>query len=332
MRYWTKHISNDLPPPEFLFNKASPLSAAFSKLADQSWISSHLPEFCSKANLLCFPDKANYATEDRVRRDHIGNKYYATEDRVRRDRIGNKYYATEENVVASSGKKVNKWVVEPGRFFRESVLKAGAIMPMPDIRDKMPKRSFLPRLIVSKLPFSTSKLADLRRVFHAVDDSGSMAKMLTDSLEECERAPSPGEAKRCVASIEDMIDFATSVLGPNVAALTTESARGYNGEIRIGKVKAVNGGRLTKSVTCHQSLFPYMLYYCHSVPKVRVYEADILDPKSESRINRGVAICHVDTSSWSPGHEAFVSLGSGPGKIAVCHWVYENGLTWAIAD
>ncbi|XP_042053090.1 polygalacturonase-1 non-catalytic subunit beta-like [Salvia splendens] len=245
-------------------------------------------------------------------------------------------YTNESSTVVgslvSSGKKVNKWVVEPGKFFRESMLKTGTIMPMPDIRDKMPKRSFLPRVIVSKLPFSTSKLADLRRIFHAVDDSGSMTKMLSDSLAECERAPSPGETKRCVASIEDMIDFATSVLGRNVAARTTESTGGYNGEIKIGKVKGINGGKVTKSVSCHQSLFPYMLYYCHSVPKVRVYEADILDPKSESRINHGVAICHVDTSSWSPGHGAFISLGSAPGKIEVCHWIFENDLTWAIAD
>lgn len=236
------------------------------------------------------------------------------------------------SLTSSSGKKVNKWLVEPGKFFRESQLKTGTVMPMPDIRDKMPKRSFLPRVILSKLPFSTSKLADLRRIFHAADESGSMAKMLSDSLKECERAPTGGEEKRCVGSIEDMVDFATSVLGRNVAARTTANTRGYNSQIKIGKVKGINGGRVTKSVSCHQSLFPYLLYYCHSVPKVRVYEADILDPKSGSEINRGVAICHLDTSAWGPGHGAFVSLGSGPGKIEVCHWIFENDLTWAVAD
>ncbi|KAI3467529.1 hypothetical protein Pfo_024192 [Paulownia fortunei] len=225
---------------------------------------------------------------------------------------------------------VNKWV-EPGKFFREAMLKTGTIMPMPDIRDKMPKRSFLPRMIVSKLPFSTSKLAELKKIFHAGDDS-SMTSMLTDGLSECERAPSPGETKRCVASIEDMIDFATSVLGRNVVVRTTETTQGSNGNIMLGQVKGINGGKVTKSVSCHQSLFPYLLYYCHSVPKVRVYEADILDPKSKAKINHGVAICHLDTSSWSPGHGAFNALGSSPGKIEVCHWIFENDMTWAIAD
>ncbi|KAJ6688142.1 POLYGALACTURONASE 1 BETA-LIKE PROTEIN 2 [Salix koriyanagi] len=82
----------------------------------------------------------------------------------------------------------------------------------------------------------------------------------------------------------------------------------------IGSVKGINGGEVTKSVSCHQSLYPYLLYYCHSVPKVRVYEADIIDVESKERINRGVAICHLDTSAWSPDHGAFVALGSSPGE------------------
>ncbi|KAG8383168.1 hypothetical protein BUALT_Bualt05G0156600 [Buddleja alternifolia] len=242
-------------------------------------------------------------------------------------------YINESSSAMASlrGGKVNKKWVEPGKFFREEMLRIGSVMPMPDIRDKMPKRSFLPRAIVSKLPFSTSRISELKKFFHAGDDSG-MATMIIDSLSECERAPSPGETKRCVASIEDMIDFSTSVLGRNVAVRTTENTQGYNGNIMIGQVEGINGGNVTRSVSCHQSLFPYMLYYCHAVPKVRVYEADILDPTSKTKINHGVAICHLDTSSWSTGHGAFIALGSGPGKIEVCHWIFENDMTWTIAD
>ncbi|GJW68376.1 polygalacturonase 1 beta-like protein 3 [Tanacetum coccineum] len=230
----------------------------------------------------------------------------------------------------SDGKGVNKWI-EPGKFFRESMLKQGTIMPMPDIKDKMPKRSFLPRVILSKLPFSSSKLGDLRKIFHAEEDS-SMAKMMADSLGDCERKPSVGETKRCVGSVEDMIDFATSVLGRDVVVRTTENVNGSGKKVKVGAVKKINGGKITKSVSCHQSLFPYLLYYCHSVPKVRVYEADLLDPVTSSKINHGVAICHIDTSAWSKTHGAFLSLGSEPGKIEVCHWIFENDMTWAVAD
>ncbi|XP_009596009.1 polygalacturonase non-catalytic subunit AroGP3-like [Nicotiana tabacum] len=246
------------------------------------------------------------------------------------------YHNKSSQVLASltevnGGKMVNNRWVEPGKFFREKMLKSGTIMPMPDIKDKMPKRSFLPRVIAAKLPFSTSKIGEMKKIFHAGDDS-PVAKMIGDALTECERAPSAGETKRCINSAEDMIDFATSVLGRNVVVRTTENTKGSKENIIIGSVKGINGGKVTKSVSCHQSLFPYLLYYCHSVPKVRVYEADILDPNSKAKINHGVAICHVDTSSWGPSHGAFVALGSGPGKIEVCHWIFENDMTWAIAD
>ncbi|XP_030467434.2 polygalacturonase 1 beta-like protein 1 [Syzygium oleosum] len=245
-------------------------------------------------------------------------------------------YANATGVAAAaaaamvSGRAVNRWV-EPGKFFRESMLKKGTVMPMPDITDKMPKRSFLPRSILSKLPFSTSKLAELKRIFHAGDNS-SMEAMMANALAECERAPSAGETKRCVGSIEDMIDFATSVLGHNVVARSTESTAGSKHDVMVGAVHGINGGKVTKSVSCHQSLFPYLLYYCHSVPKVRVYEADLLDPRTKAKVNHGVAICHVDTSAWSATHGAFLALGSRPGMIEVCHWIFENDLTWATAD
>ncbi|XP_076892533.1 polygalacturonase 1 beta-like protein 2 [Bidens hawaiensis] len=239
--------------------------------------------------------------------------------------------AAMKTKAAASGKPVNKWI-EPGKFFRESLLQTGTIMPMPDIRDKMPKRSFLPRVILSKLPFSSSKIADLQKIFHAEDSNSSMYRFIADSLSECERKPSVGESKRCVGSVEDMIDFATFVLGRDVVVRTTENTNGSGKTVKVGSVKKINGGKITKSVSCHQSLFPYLLYYCHSVPKVRVYEADLLGPSTGSKINHGVAICHIDTSAWSPTHGAFLSLGSGPGKIEVCHWIFENDMTWAVAD
>ncbi|OMP10328.1 hypothetical protein COLO4_04598 [Corchorus olitorius] len=238
--------------------------------------------------------------------------------------------SSKEMEVDDNGISVKRWV-EPGKFFRESMLKQGNVMVMPDIRDKMPRRSFLPRGVLSKLPFSTSRLSELREIFQAPENS-SMERVIINALAECERPPSLGETKRCVGSIEDMIDFATLVLGHNVVVRTTQNVEGSKQEIMIGKVRGINGGKVTKSVSCHQSLYPYLLYYCHSVPKVRVYEAEILDVKSKDKINHGVAICHIDTSAWSPGHGAFVALGSSPGQIEVCHWIFENDMTWTIAD
>ncbi|CAI9767334.1 unnamed protein product [Fraxinus pennsylvanica] len=238
--------------------------------------------------------------------------------------------SSNDDSIKVSGKPVNNHV-EEGKFFRESMLKEGTVMKMPNIRDWMPKRSFLPRTISSKLPFSTNELSVLKQAFHAPDNS-TMERVLMNALTECERAPSQGETKRCVGSAEDMIDFAISVLGHNVVVRTTDNVKGSKQDVMIGKVNGINGGRVTESVSCHQSLYPYLLYYCHSVPKVKVYEADILEVKSKAKINHGVAICHLDTSTWSPNHGAFLALGSRPGLIEVCHWIFENDMTWTTAD
>ncbi|KAL1827716.1 hypothetical protein ACET3Z_006128 [Daucus carota] len=180
------------------------------------------------------------------------------------------------------------------------MLKSGIVMPMPDIRYKMPKRAFLPRVLSSKLP----KVDELETIFHASENS-SMTAILTDTLsDECERVPSRA----------DMLDFANSVLGQNFVVRTTKNTNGSKEDILIGEVKGINGGRITEAVSCHQSLFPYLVYHCHSIPKVL------------AKINHGIAICYVDTSDWSASLGAFMALGSGPCKIEVCHWIFENDM------
>ncbi|WOL10962.1 hypothetical protein Cni_G19722 [Canna indica] len=228
----------------------------------------------------------------------------------------------------ASGRPANRWLVEPGKFFREHDLHRGSVMPMPDIRDKMPPRSFLPRSIAGRIPFSVT---EVRRIFGIPADT-ALAKAVADTVAECERAPSRGETKRCATSAEDVIDFAVSVLGNDVVARSTASTAGSKGDVLIGEVRGVDGGKITRSVSCHQSLFPYLVYYCHAVPKVRVYEAEILAVHSKEKINHSVAICHLDTSDWSSSHCAFAALGSAPGRIEVCHWIFEGDMTWTVAD
>ncbi|MBA0751765.1 hypothetical protein Gogos_000668, partial [Gossypium gossypioides] len=48
--------------------------------------------------------------------------------------------SSETAQVKGGSSAVNKWV-EPGKFFREKLLKQGTVMPMPDIKDKMPSAS-----------------------------------------------------------------------------------------------------------------------------------------------------------------------------------------------
>ncbi|KAG2612649.1 BURP domain-containing protein 12-like [Panicum virgatum] len=222
-----------------------------------------------------------------------------------------------------------RWSPEPGKFFRERELVAGNRMPMPDIRDKMPPRAFLPREIAARIPFEPDAVSEA----FGVPLDTAMGKAVASTVAECRRAPSKGETKRCATSAEDVVDFAVEMLGDDVVVRGTASTAGGGGDVRLGAVTGVDGGRVTRSVSCHQSLFPYLVYYCHSVPEVRVYEADITTADgSREKINRGVAICHLDTSDWSPAHGAFVALGGKPGEVEVCHWIFEGDMTWTVAD
>ncbi|KAH0461842.1 hypothetical protein IEQ34_009417 [Dendrobium chrysotoxum] len=236
-------------------------------------------------------------------------------------------FNTAQIHTASMHPGIKQWV-EPGKFFRESSLKKGTVMPMPDIHDRTPPRSFLPRSIAGKIPLSASAVAEIFKI----PPGTTMAKAVASLVADCERSPSPGEKKQCSTSAEDMIDFAVSVLGSDVEVRSTANTNGSKGNILIGEVKGFNGGNVTQSVSCHQSLFPYLVYYCHSVPRVRVYEAEILAVDSGEKINHGIAICHIDTSDWSPTHGAFFALGPGPGKIEVCHWIFEGDMTWTVRD
>ncbi|KAL3751737.1 hypothetical protein ACJRO7_012554 [Eucalyptus globulus] len=313
VHYWNEQITNTLAVPPLLISKVSPLTTAetalFAQLVAKDALSDHLLSFCKAAQLLCFPDLSSH----QVGKD--GLVFY--------DFING---AT----TLAGGMNVNKGV-EPGKYFQESTLRSGNVIRMPDLRSKTPERSFLPRSISSGLPFSTSKLAELKQIFHAGDDS-TMEKIMVRTLSLCEKAPIRGETKRCVSSVEDMIDFATSILGHDIKLHSTKSDEGSKHDILIGRVKRIGGSKLSVPVACHDSLFPYMVYNCHAVPTLHVYEVDILDPVSKAKINNGVAVCHMDTSAWNPNHEAFIALGSGPGRIEACHWIYGEYAVWTRAN
>ncbi|KAI6686549.1 hypothetical protein NL676_032462 [Syzygium grande] len=170
-RYWNEQITNNLAIPPLLISKVSPLTAAettlFAQLVAKDAISDHFLSFCSAAQLLCFPTLSYYPGG----------------------------YDVDSGATAlAGGMNVNKGV-EPGKHFRESMLRSGKVIRMPDLRVITPKRSFLPRGISSGLPFSTSKFAKLKQIFHAGDDS-NMEKIMVRTLSLCEKAPIQGETKR----------------------------------------------------------------------------------------------------------------------------------------
>lgn len=96
-------------------------------------------------------------------------------------------------------------------------------------------------------------------------------------------------------------------------------------------------------MTCHGMEFPYAMFYCHAVNPTRVYEvtlariaaeddgADSAAPASPSTM-RALAVCHLDTSRFSPENPFFVARRLlKPGDAAVCHFTGRGGVVWAPA-
>ncbi|GAB2214244.1 hypothetical protein Droror1_Dr00018585 [Drosera rotundifolia] len=175
VNYWNTHVYKGALP-EFLLSRASPLTTAesvtFAQLANRNALSSHIDSFCASANLLCSTGSASSQAE-------LLDELIGTEKLSLRS-------SKNDNSLASD--KHGEVKVEPGLFFRAKDIKTGNVVPMPDYIDKLPKRSFLPRTVASKLPFSSSKLPEIRKIFHATEHS-TLDTILKHSMRMCEQAP-----------------------------------------------------------------------------------------------------------------------------------------------
>ncbi|XP_010436291.1 PREDICTED: polygalacturonase 1 beta-like protein 3 [Camelina sativa] len=109
VRYWNKEIRSESPRSEFLISKASPLnvvdSTTFSKPATTNSLPTRFPDFCSAANIFCFPDLGTSLEK------HDEDVKFSTYDQKNFTNYGSgrpegdesfKYYAKDGNVVTDS--------------------------------------------------------------------------------------------------------------------------------------------------------------------------------------------------------------------------------------
>ncbi|XP_043689876.1 polygalacturonase non-catalytic subunit AroGP3-like [Telopea speciosissima] len=312
LQYWEEHIG--LPyPPHWLAAKASPLNphqaAVFMKLMEENEFASHLRFFCMKANVAC---STNAVVKSKTNDKTLPPVAQWNSVKLKYDI---KYKETIPLSVASQGGLP---------YFRKSMVKEGGFMPIPDLREPMSYKSFLPQTLASKIPFSFAQIMELKKLF-GVEDGSKMEKYIQDSLEVCEKKSIPGEQRTCVTSAEDLIDFVVKTLGHQVRVWSTDNIEGSYENVTIGTVKLVYGNLSESPALCHSLPFLFQVYYCHILLKVKVYAVDI---HAQKNMNQVIMACHYDTSTWNPNHLAFKLLGSSPGLIEVCHWISENGLIW----
>jgi len=204
-------------------------------------------------------------------------------------------------------------------FFLEKNLHHGTKLHLHFSQTSNAEATFLPRPLANSIPFSSNKVNDILHRF-SIKAGSDEAQVVKNTISECERPIIRGEEKRCVTSLESMVDFATSKLGNNVGAISTIVKK----ESEWQQYKIAPGVKKLdeKGVVCHKEKYPYAVFYCHKSDSTKVYSVP-LEGADGSRV-KAVAVCHTDTSNWNPKHLAFQVLKVQPGTVPVCHFLPQD--------
>ncbi|XP_043712065.1 polygalacturonase non-catalytic subunit AroGP2-like [Telopea speciosissima] len=157
LQYWEEHIG--LPhPPHWLAAKVSPLSLhqmiVFMKLMEENELASHLHSFCMQANVVCSTNEMVKKIMDNTTLPPIAQWNAA---KLKYEQLPNE---TPLSVYSQGGLP----------YFRESMVKEGSFMPIPDLRDPMSYKSFLPQPLASQIPFSFARIDELKKLFGVADE------------------------------------------------------------------------------------------------------------------------------------------------------------------
>jgi len=215
-------------------------------------------------------------------------------------------------------------------FFTIKDLKVGKTMAVyfPK-RDPSKSPRLLPRTEADSIPFSSEQLPQLLQFFSFSKDS-PQAKAMGDTLRQCETEPIKGETKFCPTSLESMLDFTHGILGSNTPFTVVATAHLTNSTTHFQNYTILNEPKevfAPKMVACHTMPYPYAVFYCHSQASVnKVYKVE-LGGEDGDRVE-AVAVCHLDTSDWSPNHASFSVLRIKPGTSPVCHFFPADNLVW----
>ncbi|AES58801.2 putative BURP domain-containing protein [Medicago truncatula] len=209
-------------------------------------------------------------------------------------------------------------------FFFEKDLHNGTKLNMQFTKTSDYGATFLPREVANSIPFSSNKVENILNYF-SIKQGSAEYEIVKNTIGSCEMPAIEGEEKSCVTSLESMVDFTTSKLGNNVEAVSTE----VNKESDIQQYIIAKGVKKlgeNKIVVCHPMDYPYTVFYCHKLRATKVYYLP-MEGVDGTKV-KAVAICHSDTSQWSPKHLAFQVLKIQPGTVPVCHFLPQGHVVW----
>ena len=219
-------------------------------------------------------------------------------------------------------------------FFFQDVLRPGSVVtPTIPVTTTLP--SLLPRREADSLPFSTARLRDILAMFAPA--SLAMADEIRSTLDSCEHPrPLPGEKAGCATSLESLAKLPAALLG-------TRNVRAFSGDMpvdpagtaaRRGRYNVTAVRKLSESpvaATCHDLTYPYAVFYCHTTNQVATYQVTLAAEDGRAPAMEALAVCHLDTSQWTPRQPFLVAHNLKPGDVAVCHFLSKLSITWVPA-
>uniref|UniRef100_A0A803LBW5 BURP domain-containing protein n=2 Tax=Chenopodium quinoa TaxID=63459 RepID=A0A803LBW5_CHEQI len=199
-------------------------------------------------------------------------------------------------------------------FFVEKDLYLGKKMTL-HFQKSTRKGLFLPRVVSNQIPFSSDKVQETLKIL-SLDPKSKEAYVLSKRIELCEEPTIEGVEKKCVTSLESMVDYVISMIGTNVKALTTRVEKDSTKEYTIKELK-----KLVKddheTVVCHKMGYPYAVFFCHRTKTIRSYMASLVG-KDGTKIEAVVA-CHMESNDFLDNYAKNV-LKIVPGSTHICHF------------
>ncbi|XP_037483070.1 protein RAFTIN 1A-like isoform X2 [Triticum dicoccoides] len=168
-----------------------------------------------------------------------------------------------------------------GVFFREEDITIGKVMTVA-MPSSLPT-PFLPSTVEEKISFGD--LNSMLDKFNISKTSHEAAEM-NNTILNCADPPIHGEEKYCAASLEAVVETAMKMLQTRHLSVVASA--------------------LPSAGLLRQDYMAYVVQLQGS-------------SRDDTKIAM-VAICHRDTSNWSPSHPAFKALGEHPGGSTICHF------------
>ncbi|MFQ6651187.1 hypothetical protein Gotur_023053 [Gossypium turneri] len=228
------------------------------------------------------------------------------------------------NRKALGGKSFNDYTATKETiYFFEDTLLPGTKLYLQRLLQESDTTKFLPRQIAESTPLTNDELSQILKKFSLKSESKG-ASYVKNTVKNCERPEMRGETKYCATSLETFVDSGVSILGKNIKLLSNEIGdETKNPSFKIGKgVRTVGGNE----VVCHKMTYPHAVYLCHSIEGTEVYQVPLVSDDGTKA--KAMAVCHKDTSAWSPNHIAFKILKVKPGTVPICHFLGRDTLVW----